>query len=113
MERFNARMVEINKGQVIHLLKQHVARVVENVAARMVIHQRQKTLEGYAVVQIFPRMQLKADVHALLVEGIQYRPPAGCQRLERLLKTLLVVRRPRIEKWPGQRAGEGGVRFQA
>lgn len=43
-------------------------------------------------------MQLKADVHALLVEGIQYRPPAGCQRLERLLKTLLVVRRPRIEK---------------
>ena len=90
-----------------------MAWIVENITARMVVDQRQKTLEGDAVVQIFPRMQLKADVHALLVEGIQNRPPAGRQRLERLLKALLVVRRPRIGKRPGQRSGEGGVCFQA
>ena len=89
-----------------------MAWIVENVAARMVVHQRKKTLEGDAVVQIFPRMQFKADVHPLLVEGIQNRPPAGRQRLERLLKALLVMRRPRIEKRPRQRAGEGGVCFQ-
>jgi hypothetical protein len=58
-------------------------------------------------------MQLKTDVHALFVKGIQNRPPAVCQLLERLLKTLFVMRRPRIEKRPGQRAGKGGVRFQA
>ena len=112
MERFNARVEDIDKGQIVHLLKQHMARVVENVAARMVIHQRQKTLEGDAVVQIFPGMQLKADVHPLLAKGIQYWPPAGCQLLECFLKTLLVMRRPRIEKRPRQRAGEGRVRLQ-
>src|SRR5690606_24193714 len=68
VERFNARMVDINKGQIVHLLEQQMAWIVENITARMVIDQRQKTLEGDAVVQIFPRMQLKADVHALLVE---------------------------------------------
>lgn len=98
---------------VVHLLQQHMARVVENVAARVIIHQRQKTLKRHPVVQVFPRMQLKADVYALFIEGIQNRPPAGCQRRERLLKTLLVMRRPRVEKRPGQRAGERCVRFQA
>ena len=56
-------MEDVDKGQIVHLLEQHMARIKEDVAARMVIHQRQKTLEGHAVVQIFPGMQLKADVH--------------------------------------------------
>jgi hypothetical protein len=35
----------------------------------MVIHQRQKTLKGHAIVQIFAGMDFIADIDALLVEG--------------------------------------------
>ncbi|MNY28914.1 hypothetical protein D3C86_1629220 [compost metagenome] len=97
-------MVDVDKGQIIHLLQQHVAGIVENRAARMVIDQREKALKRHAVVQIFPRMQLKTEIHAVLIKAIQNRPPAIRQLAKRLAKTLLVVRWPRVDKRPGQRA---------
>ncbi|MNC54788.1 hypothetical protein D3C75_1042840 [compost metagenome] len=60
-------------------------------------------------MQIFTRMQLKADVDALLVEGVQNRPPATGQLAKGLFKARLVVRRPGVHERPGQRSGEGGM----
>jgi hypothetical protein len=104
------RMVDIDKGQVVHLLQQQVARVIENIAARMVIHQRQKTLKGHAVVQIFPGCSSKQTSTPCSSKVSRIGRQRG--QLQRLLKALLVMRRPRIEKRPRQRAGKGGVRFQ-
>lgn len=68
VKRFNTRMIDIDIGQVVHLLQMQVARVIEHIAARMVIHQRKKTLKGHAIVQVFAGVDLIADIDPLLVE---------------------------------------------
>ncbi|VFS41209.1 Uncharacterised protein [Serratia liquefaciens] len=62
VKRFNTRMIDIDIGQVVHLLQMQVARVIEHIAARMVIHQRKKTLKGHAIVQVFAGVDLIADI---------------------------------------------------
>ena len=50
VKRAHALVIEIEKGQIIHLLQDHVARVVENACARMIAHSGEEPLEGRAVV---------------------------------------------------------------
>ena len=96
-------MIEIEESQVIHLLQNHVARIVKNVGARMIADRAEKSLESRAVVQIFAGMQLKARIHARLVECVQNRQPAPSQFLERFVDQPRRPLRPRIEKRPRQR----------
>ena len=82
-----------------------------DITARMVIDQRQKTLEGDAVVQIFHTDAAQSRTSTPCSSKVSR---IGRQRaaisLECILKTLLgCARRPRVEKRPGQRSGEGGV----
>ena len=102
MKRAHALVIEIEKGQIIHLLQDHVARVVENAGARMIAHRGEKALEGRAVVQIFAGMQLKAHIHAGFIESVQNRQPAPAQFLESLVDEPRGPLRPRIEERPRQ-----------
>ena len=105
-------MIEIEKGQVIQLLQDHVAGIVKNVGARMISDSAEKSLIGRSVVQVFSGMQLEARVHTGFIECIQDRQPAPPQFLERFVDQPRRPRRPRIEKRPRQRAGERCVRRQ-
>src|SRR5471032_245350 len=83
MERLDTWVIAIDKPQIVHMLQMQVAGIVENITARMVTYQRQKTFERNAVMQIFSRMDFIAHIHAVLVETIQYRVPALRQFIER------------------------------
>ena len=89
-----------------------MARVVQHVAARVVIHLRQKALEGHAVVQVFTGVNFVAQIDAMLVKAVQEWPPAASQFVKRLIQQQRVMRRPRVEVRPRQRPGEGGMRLQ-
>ena len=70
-------VIEIEEGKIVQLLQHHVAWIVENVGARMIVDGGEKALEGRAVVQVFAGMQFEAGVDAGLVEGVQNRQPAA------------------------------------
>jgi hypothetical protein len=113
VEDADARVVSVDEAQVVDLLQQQVARVVQDLRARVVIHHVEEALEGRAVVQILARVDLEAQVHAARIEGIQDGAPATAQFGEGLLHQSRRALRPRIEIGPGQRAGESGMRGQS
>ena len=76
----------------------------KNIRARMIAHHRKKPLERRAVVQILAGMQLEAHIHSRFVECVQNRQPSPPQLLERLVDQSRRPLRPRIKKWPRQRA---------
>ena len=112
MKHPDALVVDVDVVQVVELLQHEVARVVENVAALVVVHALQEHLEGDAVVQVLTRMDLVAEVDAGFVESIQDRAPAPCQLVERGLYQPRRALRPRIDERPGESARERGVRRQ-
>src|SRR5579859_4529595 len=105
MEGADARMVMIDEGQIIHMLQDHMAGIVEDVGARMIGNSSQEPLEGHAVMQILARMQLEAKIDSGLVESVQDRFPALAQFGEALLDQTGRTLRPGIEGLPQQRAG--------
>ncbi|MNI79041.1 hypothetical protein D3C73_1354720 [compost metagenome] len=78
----------------------------------MIIHQRKKTLERDAIVQIFAGMNFKTDINPLLIKTVENRPPTVSQFLKCLGKTLRIMRRPGVKIGPRQRSGKRGVRRQ-
>ena len=73
MKHPDALVIDVDEVQVVELLQHEVAGIVQDIAARVVVHALQEHLEGDAVVQILTRMDLVAEVDARLVEGIQDR----------------------------------------
>ncbi len=78
----------------------------------MVINKRQKTLKVTPSCRSSPGSAQSRRSRPHNSSKASESVPAGCPVLERRLKTLLIVRRPRVEKRPCQRAGEGGVRLR-
>ena len=70
MKRAHTFVIEIEKGEIVHLLQDHVARIVQNVGALVPAHRIEESLEGHAVVQILARMQLIADIDAVLFKHV-------------------------------------------
>ena len=68
MKRAHPIVIEVQELQIIQLLQNHVARVVENIRALVIVHHFQKSLERYAVMQVLARMQLVANIHARFIE---------------------------------------------
>ena len=99
--------------QVVELLQDEVARIVEDVRARMVVHGGEEALERDAVVQVLARVDLEAAVHALFFERVQDRPPAAGEFREAGLDQPDRALRPRVHHRPEQGAGEGGVGAEA
>ena len=73
----------------------------------MVADALEEHLEGDAVMQVFARMDLVADIDAVVVGMVEDRLPAAGQLIEGCLDEAGRTLRPRIEERPGQRAGEG------
>jgi hypothetical protein len=79
----------------------------------MVAHSVEEHLEGRAVVQVLAGVELKSDIDARRVEGVEDGRPAFRQLVERRLDQPGRALRPRVNIRPGERAGEGGVREEA
>src|SRR5690606_10830273 len=110
VEGLDALVIEIDEREVVELLEHEVARVVKNARARMSADRFDETLERRAVVQILARMQLEADVDARVVERVEYRTPAPRELREPFLDESRRALRPRIDRMPEERTGEGRVR---
>ena len=76
-------------------------------AARVPVDPVEEHLEGRAVEQVLARMDLVADVDAVLLGEVEDRPPAPRQLVEGGLDQPRRPLRPGIDEGPGQRAGEG------
>ena len=76
MEGADTFVVDVDKGEVVELLQDKVAGVVEDVGPLVVGDGGQEALEGYAVVQIFSGMDFEAEVYALLFKLIENGQPA-------------------------------------
>src|SRR5260370_7599797 len=85
MKHPDALVIQIDEFQVIELLQREMARVKKYIASRMVANALQKHFKRHSVMQIFPRMNLKAQIHSPLIECIQNRPPPPRHPLTRPL----------------------------
>ncbi|MNS95797.1 hypothetical protein D3C72_1300690 [compost metagenome] len=112
VEHADAVVVAVDEAEVVHLLQQQMAGVVQDLRAGMLVHYIEEALEGSTVVQILTGVDFEAQVHAAGVERIQDGAPAAAEFGEGFLHQPGRALRPRIEIRPGQRAGERGVRGQ-
>src|ERR1035437_1580988 len=106
MESPHAFVVDVEESQVIHLLQDHVARVVEDGSARMPANHIQKPLKGSAVVQVLAWVQFKAQIYTGLVKLAKDRQPAPPQFLEGLVDQSRRPLRKRIKIRPREGARE-------
>ena len=100
MEHFDPRVIQVEILEIIKLLQDKVARVVQQIASGMRVYKIQEHLERDSIVQILTRMNLKAEVDVIPVEEIENRNPAFCQFAESRLYQSGRPLRPRIQKRP-------------
>src|SRR5215468_2913115 len=100
MKHFDSWVIEINKCQVVQLLKDEVTRVEQDVTALVFPDTVQKHLKRDAVVEIFARVQFETQIHANFVKGIENRFPALGQFLESGLNQTARTLRPGIDVGP-------------
>jgi hypothetical protein len=112
VEDADARVVAVDETEVIHLLQQQVAGVVQDLRAGMVVDLIEEALEGRAIVQVLARVDLEAQVNAAGIERIQDRAPATAEFGEGFFHQSRRALWPGIEVGPGQCTGERGVRGQ-
>ncbi len=113
MEALDALVVDVDVIEIVEALQHEVARIIEDVGARMVVHPLEEHLEGDAVVQILAGMDLVGSIDALLIEMVEDRTPATRQLVEGLFHQPRRTLRPGIDIGPGQRAGEGRMAINA
>ena len=109
VEHFDELVIQVDVRQIIELLQNVVAGVVEHIDALVVAGGLQKTLEGGPVVQVFTRMNFVAHVHSLLVEGVEDGCPAIGQFFEGHLYQTGGALGPGVHEGPGERSRKGGV----
>ena len=101
----------IDEPEIVELLQQHVRRVKQNAAARMMAGCFQEAIERRTVVKIFPRMDLVTQIHARLVERIKNGQPALGQFTKSGFNQTRRTLGPGIQIRPEQRATERRVGF--
>src|SRR5258708_21876217 len=82
VKHLDARVIEIDVLQIIKLLQNKMAGIKEDVAARMIAGALEKHFERHAVVQVFARMNLEAEIHSSSVKLVQNGLPARGQFVE-------------------------------
>jgi len=101
MEHLDAGVIEIDELQIVELLKDEVARIVEYVAARMLADAIEKHFKGCAVVKILSWMNFKTKIHSGFVEGVKNWKPALGELFEGSFDKTYRTLRPRINVGPG------------
>src|SRR5438552_16087759 len=107
MEGLDPLVVDVDELEIVELLQKEVRRIVIDVAALVAADRVEEHLEGRAVEHVLARMDLVADIDAVLVIDIEDRLPALAELREGLLDQPWRTLRPRIEIWEGERAAEG------
>ena len=107
VKRADAFEIDVDKGEVIHLLQQEVRRVVIDHAARVVADSLQEHLERGTVEYILTGMDFIAYVNAILFIDIKDRLPTACEFGKRLFNQSSGALWPRVDIWKGERPGEG------
>ena len=105
-------MIAVDEAEIVEVLQQQVAGVVLQRQPRVAAQFFQQALEGHAVVEILPRMQLEAQVGARSIERVENRPPAAGQFGEAGIDQPRRHRRIGIQIRPQQRAAESGMAGQ-
>ena len=82
MEHLDDIVIDIDIRQVVQLLKDIVARIVEHAAARMVAGLGTEPFPCHTVVQVLTGVNLIADIHTHLIIGVEYGFPAFRELLE-------------------------------
>ena len=113
MNQLDAFLVGVHEAEIVQLLQQQMTGVEQDIAARVIVDSFQEHLEGDTVVQVFTRMNLEADIHSSLVEGIQDWMPAPGEFVEGGLYETGGSLWPGVEIGPGQGAGKTGVGGEA
>ena len=104
MEHADVVLVDVQVVQVVELLQHEMAGIEQDAAARVPGYALVEHLEADAVVQVFAGMDFEAQIHVLLVAGIQHRQPAPRQFVERGLDQSLRPLRKREQVGPGEGA---------
>jgi hypothetical protein len=82
MEHFDPLMVMVDVSQIIEALQHKMTGIVEQTSPRVLIHFFQEHFITDAVVEVFPWMDLVAEVYSVFVELIKDRPPSFCELRE-------------------------------
>ena len=113
VEGADAGVVVVEEKDRVHLLQEHVAGVIENRRAGVVVDGAEESLKGDAVVKVFAGVKLEAEIDAGIVEGVEDGQPAAGKLGECLFDEAGWALRPGVEKGPGERAGKAGVGGEA
>ena len=113
VKHLDALVIEVDVFEVVELLQNEMARVEEDVAARMIFHAVEEHFEAGAIVEIFAGVDFEAEVDADVVEFVEDRVPALGEFVEGGFDEAGGALRPGIHVGPGERAGEGDVRGEA
>ena len=106
VKHFNAVVIEVDVLEIVELLDDEVARIVEEVAARVIVEALEKHFESDSVVEIFTGVDLEAEVDVGFVEGVEDWTPAGGEFVEGSLDESSGALRPWVEVGPCERAGK-------
>ncbi len=106
MEGSDAVVITIDEAEIIHVLQQHVAGIVEDLRARVMVDEGQESLEGGAVVQVLAGMELETQLDAGTVRLVEQWAPAPRQFVEGACDQPRGVWRIRIKERPRQAARE-------
>src|ERR1700674_3098512 len=79
VKHLDAAVIHIEEFKIIELLQHEMTRVKKRVAPRMIAGALQEHFKRDAIMQVFARMDLEAQIHSRFVKRIQDRTPARCQ----------------------------------
>ena len=97
-------MVEIDELEIVDLLQQEVAGIIEDVGARMAADRVQESFEGRAVMQIFARMDFETEIDPRLLERVEDRLPERGKAGKAFRYHSRGALRPGVKMGPQQRA---------
>ena len=106
VKALDAFMVEVDERDVVQSLLDEVAGVIIDIAARMIADGGEELLERLAVENVLARVQLKPDVDAGFVEGVEDRRPTPGEFAERGFDEMARSLRPGIDIGPRERTAE-------
>ena len=113
VEHLDAVVIDVDEAEIVHALLDVVAGVVIDVATLVAADGVEEHVEGFAVEHVLARMDLKAEIDAVLVVEVEDRFPAAALLGEAFLDEAGGPLRIGIEIGPGERAGEGDMLGQA
>jgi hypothetical protein len=75
-------MIDVDEVEIVELLKDEVTWVKQDIAPFVSTDAVQKHFERNAIMEVFARVQLEAEIDANRVKGVENRRPTFCQLVE-------------------------------